>query len=52
MPMRVDDENSDVLLLSLTGLESQNSEEHVMVQGSARRVRTSDAMPGWLGCGI
>jgi transposase len=34
MPMRVDDKNSDVLLLSLTGLESQNSEEDVVVQGS------------------
>jgi transposase len=34
MPMRVDDENGDVLLLSLTGLESQNSEEDVVVQGS------------------
>ena len=33
--MRVDDENSDVLLLSLTGLESQNSEEDVVVQGSS-----------------
>jgi transposase len=34
MPMCVDDENGDVLLLSLTGLESQNSEEDVVVQGS------------------
>src|SRR5215211_1070874 len=34
MPMRVDDENSDVLLLSLTGLVCQNSKEDVVVQGS------------------
>lgn len=31
---RVGDEGEDVLLLSLTGLESQNSEEDVVVQGS------------------
>jgi transposase len=34
MPLRVDAEDSDVLLLSLTGLVSQNSEEDVVVQGS------------------
>src|ERR1700738_3075302 len=34
MPMRVDDENGDVLLLSLMGLVSQNSKEDVVVQGS------------------
>jgi transposase len=31
---RVGEESEDVLLLSLTGLESQNSEEDVVVQGS------------------
>ena len=31
---RVGEEVEDVLLLSLTGLESQNSEEDVVVQGS------------------
>jgi transposase len=31
---RVGEEIEDVLLLSLTGLESQNSEEDVVVQGS------------------
>jgi transposase len=34
MPLRVDDEDGDVPLLSLTGLVSQNSEEDVVVQGS------------------
>jgi len=34
MPLRVDEENGDVLLMSLTGLVSQNSEEDVVVQGS------------------
>jgi transposase len=34
MPMCVDDGNDDVLLLSLMGLVSQNSEEDVVVQGS------------------
>ena len=31
---RVGEESKDVLLLSLTGLESQNSEEDVVVQGN------------------
>jgi transposase len=31
---RVGEEIEDVLLLSLTGLESQNSQEDVVVQGS------------------
>jgi transposase len=34
MPMRVDAEKGDVLLMSLTGLVSQNSQEDVVVQGS------------------
>ncbi|MEB3983386.1 IS110 family transposase [Mycobacterium sp. 663a-19] len=34
MPLRVDEENGDVLLVSLTGLVSQDSEEDVVVQGS------------------
>jgi transposase len=34
MPLRVDEEDGDVLLVSLTGLVSQNSEEDVVVQGS------------------
>jgi transposase len=34
MPMRVDDKNSDVLLLSLMGLVYQTSKEDVVVQGS------------------
>jgi hypothetical protein len=32
--MRVDHEKKDVLLMSLTGLESQDIEEEVVVQGS------------------
>jgi transposase len=34
MPMRVDAEKGDVLLMSLTGLVSQNSQEDVVVQGN------------------
>ena len=34
MKMRVDAGDKDVLLVSLTGLESQNSQEDVVVQGS------------------
>lgn len=34
MPLRVDDEKGDALLVSLTGSESQYSQEDVVVQGS------------------
>ena len=34
MPLRVDEVDSDVLLLSLKGLVSQNSEEDVVIQGN------------------
>ena len=34
MPLRVDEGDEDVLLMSLTGLMSQNSQEDVVVQGS------------------
>jgi hypothetical protein len=48
MPMRVDEK--DVVLMSLTCLVSQNSQEDVVVQGSGLS-RGDRQMPTWPGCG-